>query len=261
MITVSLLILRRVHLPLALLFFAIAPLAREVLRALDEIPGMTQPSPAFMVATLPVLLVSALMVFRKRFRSLDAIACAFSFYVILVLYMLYHIGFIFPMYAQTNIERQERLDRIVALSPDLVASEMAYLGAREVSDLTPDDAAYLNQMSDMNQDFTFPEESARRIMQASPVGTHTWTVVGRTFADKRALLYDGRLQREGEAPRLWALPADFAQSQLIIASGGFYLVITIVAYFWTLMALFICHIHGKRVSRLQPFSKNKILRP
>lgn len=260
LISLSLIIMRRVHLPLALAFFLTAPIFREGLRLLDEIPGMVQPSPAVMVATLPLVILSILVVFRKRFRSLDAIAVSFSFYVILALYMLYHVGFLLPMHGQTDVLRQERLDRLVIMSPEALSSEMDYLGAREVSGLDEGDIHYLNAMSDMNQDFTFPGESARRIMQASPESTHTWTLVGRTFADKRAMVYDGRMQSQGQSPRLWALPANFAQEQLIVATGGFYLMITLVAYFWTLMALFVCHIHGQKVARLQPFSKRKYLR-
>ncbi len=256
----SLIILKRVHIPLVLGFFVISPIVRECLRWLDEIPGMYQPSPSLTVEFAPILILLAYVAFSKRFRSLDAIAVAFSYAMIVFLYLMYHIGFISPMYHQANHDRMARLERVALLTPEQVRAEMSYLGAREVSSLTPDDIAYLNDMSDMNQTFTFPGESAERIMKAHPESTYSYDLVGRTFVDRRALFYDGRAQANGGKPHLWALPPDFEQTQLIIATGGVYLLMAIAAYFWTLMAVFICYIHGEKAARLQPFARRKYLK-
>ena len=257
LVAISLLVLKRVHLPLALGFVLIAPAVREVLRFVDEIPGMGQPSPMILVITLPLLVLTISTLLRPRYRSLDSLAVLFSYWTILILYMLYHLAFIFPAYQLTNAQREMAAADLIAMEPDLLAQRMERLGAIEVSDLGDTDIAYLNDMSDMNIDHTFPGESAERIREAAPVIAHSWEVVGRTFVDRRVILYDGRLQPVGQSPRIWALPASFAQEHLTLVAAGFYLTITIVAYFWTIMALFICHIHGARVDRIRPLSKRK----
>lgn len=258
LIAISLLALKRVHLPLALGFVLIAPGVRELLRFVDEIPGMGQPSPMILVITLPLLILTASTLLRPRYRSLDALAVLFGYWTILILYMLYHLAFIFPAYQLTNAQRTLAAAELITLEPGALAGRMTQIGAKEVTALGAAEIAYLNDMSDMNIDHTFPGESAQRILTEAPVIAHSWEVVGRTFVDRRVILYDGRLQREGQAPRLWALPASFAQEHLTLVAAGFYLTITIVAYFWTIMALFICHIHGARVDRIRPMSKRKI---
>lgn len=255
-ISISLIFLKRVHIPLAVVIFAATPILREALRWADEIPGSPQPTLAFTITWVPLAILILVMIAKRRFRSLDAIAVAFSYLVIFSLSIFYHVCFLYPVKEQTNLERTERLERMMLLSPDQLESEMAFYQAKDVSSLSPQDISYLNSITSMEEKYTFAGESAAKILEERPRSSYYYLVYGRTFVDLRAIVYDGR----GDEPRLWVMPADFSQKQLIIVSGGFYLILVVVCYFWTLMALFLCHIHGARVERIQPFGKTKYLR-
>lgn len=261
LITISLLVLGRVHIPLALLLVLTVPLWSDFLAWLDRLPIVEQPSPVVMLVTAPLPIATLMVLLRPRFRRLDALAVVGGFWIIITLYMFYHLAFLWPIYEHMQVKRDEMVAQLERLPPDLLAREMELMGAEDFSAMTPETIERINAMSDMIRDHSFPGESAQRIWDAAPATTHAWTVVGWTFADKRVLLYDGRPQLEGGDRRLWGLPADFAQTDTIIATGGYYLTMAIAAWFWTLMPLYLVHVHGPKADRIAPFSRKKLLPP
>lgn len=245
-------ILGRIHIPLSILCYFLSPLYIKAFDVLDSWVYLGQPTPAAFMGIFPCVVILVLAPFWKRFRTIEVMSVAAIFLALVGLVILYHISFVFPSAKAYSEALNTFSEQAVYMDPENLEAFARNEDAFTMRPLEGPLASYSDFLSEAG--LAGEGETSDRvsgimdILETSPVALHSWVISADTFTDYHLMIYDGRSPEMG--PRIYAFPTSFLQTQYLYISGGFYLSITVVIYFWTFVAFLLSYAHGKRAKKI-----------
>jgi hypothetical protein len=257
LIALSVLILGRLHVVLCVALVALNPIYLKIFEVADALPFMPQPTPVMVISLLPAIALLVGGLFRKRFRRLDSLAVVACYTIVLGTIMLYHMAFMGPL----NVAYKQALKREMAAfstyEPGELGGYLLRAGAKDVSALNLKDIRELDATVGKSEDTAPASASSIQMMRDQPKSMFTWQLPGRTFSERRVMVYDGRAATDAERPKLFLLPMHFQQEAVLIASGGLYFLCVVLLHFWLFLVLFVTFIHGRHIKRIYPLDLSR----
>jgi hypothetical protein len=245
-------ILGRIHIPFSILCYFLSPLYMEVFEVLDNWVYLGQPTPAAFMGAFPCVVILLLAPFWKRFRTIEVMSVASIFIALVGLVILYHISFVYPSARAYSEALNTFPEQAAYMDPENLEAFAKNEKALTILPLEGTLASYsqfLNEAGLAGEgEMSDRVSGVKDILETSPATLHSWIISADTFTDYHLMIYDGRSSDLG--PRIYAFPTSFLQTQYLYVSGGFYLSVTVVVYFWTFVAFLLSYAHGKRAKKI-----------